>query len=213
MPAVLAATAGEAAGAGASLTKLSVTWVDEVVGSAAGVAGGAAGEAGFTLQGLATVPKSLTPQLGTTVQLTERALLNSGEVIPAGSRVTVVDNTMKVVRPDGSSFITNYANLQKALPGAGETEATTVIGRVKDLQNLGAGEKSLLDRLPNQGNPQANWQQNSGVLRQEMNLGLPIRDASPGDTAGQFLNAERNLLSNHGWTFDTKTNLWMPPKK
>jgi hypothetical protein len=36
MPAVLAATAGEAAGAGASLTKLSVTWVDEVVGSAAG---------------------------------------------------------------------------------------------------------------------------------------------------------------------------------
>ena len=78
----------------------------------------------------------------------------------------------------------------------------TVIGRVKDLQKLGPGEKSLLDRLPDLGSPKANWQQNSGVLRQEMNRGLPIRDASVGDTGGQFLNAERNLLRDRGWTFD-----------
>ena len=90
--------------------------------------------------------------------------------------------------------------------------ATTVIGRVKDLKGLGSGEKSLLDRLPNQGGPKANWQQNSGVLREEMGLGRPIRDASPGDTAGQFLNAERGLLRDRGWTFDSKTNYWMPPK-
>src|SRR6266545_6301868 len=37
------------------------------------------------------------------------------------------------------------------------TEATTVIGRVKDLKSLQAGEQSLLDRLPNLGNPKANW--------------------------------------------------------
>jgi len=59
-------------------------------------------------------------------------------------------------------------------------ENETVIGKVKDLapENLRDGESSLLDRLPDQGNPQANWQQNSGVLRQEMGKGLPIRDAS-----------------------------------
>jgi RHS repeat-associated protein len=91
-------------------------------------------------------------------------------------------------------------------------EATTVIGRVKDLKSLQAGEQSLLERLPNLGGPKANWTQNSGVLRQEMGRGLPIRDASPLDTTGQFLNAERNLLRDRGWTFDRATNYWMPPK-
>jgi hypothetical protein len=46
-----------------------------------------------------------------------------------------------------------------------------------------------------------------------MRLGKPIRDASPGDTAGQFLNAERGLLRDRGWTFDPKTNFWNPPAK
>lgn len=92
-------------------------------------------------------------------------------------------------------------------------EATTVIGRVKDLQNLGKGEQSLLDRLPNLGNPKANWAQNSGVLRSEMNRGLPIRDASPGDNEGVFLNAERNLLQDRGWNFDENRNMWNPPKQ
>ncbi|MBV1881333.1 MAG: hypothetical protein KUG82_06850 [Pseudomonadales bacterium] len=88
----------------------------------------------------------------------------------------------------------------------------TAIGRVKDLQKLNRGETSLLDRLPNQGSPKANWKQNSGVLRQEMGKGKPIRDASPGDTSGQFLNAERNLLESRGWSFDNSTNYWNPPK-
>jgi hypothetical protein len=100
-----------------------------------------------------------------------------------------------------------------AVGAAVTKEAMTVIGRVKDLKTLGAGEKSLLDRLPNLGNPKANWRQNAGVLRKEMRLGKPIRDASPGDTAEQFLNAERNLLRDRGWTFDPKTNYWSPPVK
>jgi len=87
----------------------------------------------------------------------------------------------------------------------------TVIGRTKDLKNLRAGERSLLDRLPNQGSPKANWKQNSGVLREEMRRGQPIRDASPGDVRGPFLNAERALLEDRGWTFNPGTNLWMPP--
>lgn len=44
-----------------------------------------------------------------------------------------------------------------------------------------------------------------------LNKGKPIRDASPGDTSGQFLNAERNLLRDRGWTFDSSTDFWNPP--
>ncbi len=89
---------------------------------------------------------------------------------------------------------------------------TTVIGRTKDLQSLAKGERSLLDRLrPDLGSPKANWARNSGVLREEMRRGLPIRDASPGDTGGAFLNAERALLRDRGWMFDPATNYWMPP--
>ena len=38
-----------------------------------------------------------------------------------------------------------------------------------------------------------------------------IRDASRGDTGGQFLNAERNLLQSRGWTFDPSPNMWISP--
>lgn len=92
------------------------------------------------------------------------------------------------------------------------SDATTAIGRVKDLQKLSPGEKSLLDKLPYRGDPKSNWQQNAGVLREEMRAGKPIRDASPGDTSGQFLEAERNLLKDRGWSFDSQTNHWLPPK-
>ena len=108
-------------------------------------------------------------------------------------------------------FVGAAANVARL--GRGVTNGTTVIGRVKDLKNLKPGERSLLDRLPDKGNPKENWKQNSGVLRQEMGRRKPIRDASPGDTSGQFLNAERNLLKDRGWSFDYKTNYWNPPKQ
>jgi len=90
---------------------------------------------------------------------------------------------------------------------------TTVIGRVKDLQNLKKWEQSLLNRLPDRGGAKANWKQNSGVVRQEISKGKPIRDASPGDIRGQFLNAERNLLRDRGWILDSRTNNWTPPNR
>lgn len=37
-----------------------------------------------------------------------------------------------------------------------------------------------------------------------------IRDASPGDNSGSFLNAERNLLENRGFRFDSQTSHWGP---
>jgi RHS repeat-associated protein len=92
----------------------------------------------------------------------------------------------------------------------------TVIGKLADLKSLGSGERTLLDRLPNLGNPRANWLQNSSVLRQELRIGQPIRDASV-DAAGRlinntgFLRAERNLLENQGWIYDSAKTFWFPP--
>ena len=96
----------------------------------------------------------------------------------------------------------------------------TVIGKVDDLapNNLRPGERTLLDKLPHQGNPRANWKQNSSVLRTEIRKNRPIRDASshlPDNhpkVRGSFLGAERNLLKNQGWTFDRSTGFWNPPK-
>jgi hypothetical protein len=62
-----------------------------------------------------------------------------------------------------------------------------------------------------------NWGQNSGVLRQEMGRGVPIRDRSVNPATGQlinntgFLRAERYLLQEHGWMFDPKAASWLPP--
>ena len=104
-------------------------------------------------------------------------------------------------------------NLQLAYEGASGSpvaaRATTVIGRFNkvsgEIDGIRAGENSLLKHLPNQGSPKANWAQNSGVLRQEMNKGFPIRDTAVNprtgelvDYPGSFLNAERNLLRDRG---------------
>ncbi len=91
---------------------------------------------------------------------------------------------------------------------------TVVIGKMEDLGELGAGERAL--DLPNRGSPKANWAQNSSRLRQAMNEGKPIRDASagplengaPANNTG-FLRAERELLQNHGWTYHD--GYWYPP--
>jgi hypothetical protein len=77
---------------------------------------------------------------------------------------------------------------------------------------LAQGERSLLDRLtPDLGSAKANWGRNSGVLREEMGRGLPIRDASLGDMGGKWLNAERAVLTERGWTFHSPSGMWMPP--
>jgi hypothetical protein len=90
-----------------------------------------------------------------------------------------------------------------------------VIGRMKDLTDdaIGEDEYTILDQLtPDLGEPQANWIRNSSVLRNEIRNGVTeIRDASPGDTGGQFLNAERLTLENKGWIYDAVTHLWKAP--
>jgi hypothetical protein len=145
------------------------------------------------------------------------AIAGSAHGISASSGGEICPPTSETI-PGGHLLYADAASTSPGGPGWDDEdepnftdERTTVIGRVKDLQNLGSGEASLLNRLPNRGSPRANWRQNAGVLRAEMRRGRPIRDASPGDNGGQFLNAERYLLQQRGWTFDPATNFWMPP--
>jgi hypothetical protein len=43
-------------------------------------------------------------------------------------------------------------------------------------------------------------------------FGVPIRDASPGNVGGMYLNAERNLLQSRGWNYKPSTGYWNPPE-
>jgi RHS repeat-associated protein len=109
------------------------------------------------------------------------------------------------------SAIRAAGSATRALPAA--PAQRLVIGRGADLAKpgaLGAGEFKLgwPSKLPDF---KAEWKLNSGFLREEMRNLRPIRDASPGDTGGIFLKAERSLLQSRGWTFDAATNLWLPP--
>lgn len=90
-------------------------------------------------------------------------------------------------------------------------KSNAVIGKLDDLKSVGKKEHTLLNKLPNKGSPKANWKQNSGVLRQEMSKGLPIRDASAYNysaTNTGFLRAERELLKAHGW--ELVKGFWIP---
>jgi len=86
------------------------------------------------------------------------------------------------------------------------------IGRLEDLKDI-PREQTLLDQLPNLGNPKANYYQNMSVLRKAVRDGFTIKDASwfrpdselaptllnPNRTVGQtFLGAERLLLRFRG---------------
>ncbi len=94
-----------------------------------------------------------------------------------------------------------------------------VIGKLADLQpsKLAPGDHTLLKHLPDLENAKANWMQNSSVLRTEMRKLAPIRDGSVDPITGRLLNntgflrAERNLLQNHGWTYNPVTQTWNPP--
>jgi RHS repeat-associated protein len=107
--------------------------------------------------------------------------------------------------------------LPKTRPGTGarlpDADKTVVIGRgdLKKRGVLGKDEQAL--DLPNQHDPRRNWKQNYGQLRAAMRNGKPIRDADPGNTAGEWLNAERFILKDRGWTFNKATGRHVPPGK
>ncbi|WP_330210751.1 two-partner secretion domain-containing protein [Pseudomonas sp. AM4(2022)] len=93
---------------------------------------------GAVLRGSATYVESKVVRANTTVQLSETVTLASGNILPKGSVVTVSDDAMKVVYPDGASEVGSYSKAFSQpllLPSAGVKgfgEASTLgIGRVE----------------------------------------------------------------------------------
>lgn len=88
-----------------------------------------------------------------------------------------------------------------------------MIGRLQDLEKpgvLGPGEFTL--QWSKRPSIKEEFKQNSRELRREMRNGRPIRDASPTDKEGIFLNFERDQLEYREWKYDADTTLWMPPR-
>ncbi len=153
-------------------------------------------------------------------------LLAAGQLallIP-GSGAVVGGVARFVLRPilrGAGKLVGRLPGLIRGATGPGTPTRILVIGRGEDLEAVGAlqpGEFTLLPKLtPNLGDPQLNWIRNSSQLRLTIRNGVTqIRDASPlfkyvPGEPGQFLNAERNLLRNLGWTYDETTYLWSAP--
>jgi hypothetical protein len=112
------------------------------------------------------------------------------------------------------------------------SERRLVIGQMKDLKrDLQPGEYTLLPWLKGKlDSPRAYWQRNASVLRASLRFGVTaVRDASPAYVRPQhllrngpvsidgekaffnFLDAERRLLENLGWTYDASTGEYSAP--
>ncbi|MBS7558470.1 hemagglutinin repeat-containing protein [Pseudomonas sp. RC4D1] len=88
----------------------------------------------FVLVDGAKYVESATIQANTTVKLSERVTLANGTVVPKGSVVTVSDDAMKIVYPDGTSELVSYAKVTSKpleLPATKETAKNLVSGETK----------------------------------------------------------------------------------
>lgn len=231
-PGASTASAGASAGAsaaaflyGAATGGISAAGISYGLGAVAGICPACAvgigiGFAAYTIYGLATGGAAAIGDSAGRIASgkgSEQDFETVGQLL-GGTAVAGFAGT-KLFRA-GQSLSTSPKPVPLTPPDArgGTSGQRTVIGKLKDLDNLRSGENTLLKHLPDQGSVRANWAQNSGVLRQEMSKGLPIRDASVNPATGQlrgypgsFLEAERNLLQSRGWTYNPSTTLWSPP--
>ena len=121
---------------------------------------------------------------------------------------SIVKGGVKVMLRYGGKELTELA-IENAVKGVDKVK---YIGQLEDLKSIPRSE-TLLEDLPNLGNPKSNYYQNMSVLRKAIKDGYTIKDASwfrpcselsptllnPNRTIRQsFLGAERNLLNNRG---------------
>jgi hypothetical protein len=141
--------------------------------------------------------------------------LNVGAGLNAGFEATGINGAAAAGEAIGSGDLGGgllAAGLELVPLGKLARGGRVVIGKLDDLGRLG-----VRPDLPNLGSPRANWRQNASALREAMRSGQPIMDASTDPRTGElinntgFLRAERELLQNRGWTYDSSTRLWSPP--
>ena len=168
--------------------------------------------------------KSTTTDLGLAT-LGVVATIAPGPVDGVAAGAKIAARTAKAgvkVADAGRQFIDGAAgagkNLTAAASGTAELGGLNLFKFTSDqsLRAKGWRDGDYFLYLPNQGTAKLNWAQNSSRLREAMRQGKPIYDSYI-DEAGNmiptpgFLNAERNLLKNRGWSFYPATGAWHPP--
>jgi len=164
------------------------------------------GSSPFGLLGDVAEKEMATTAASTTAAVTQQ--LTQGEIVANQAAASaVVDEAVGVTSSTAGtaqSGVTGGLNLYK-------------FGSSTSTASSGWSDGSYFLNLPDQGNAQNNWQQNSSALRAVMSEGNPIYDSYINPSTGQqiptsgFLNAERNLLENQGWTYNPTTGAYNPP--
>lgn len=83
------------------------------------------------------------------------------------------------------------------------------------LRNSGWRDGDFFLKNDWKGSVKETWKGNSSLLRNEMRNGNPIYDSYVDGSGnliptGGFLNMERNVLINRGWTFEGSSGAWVP---
>jgi RHS repeat-associated protein len=113
------------------------------------------------------------------------------------------------------SYLTDWSAADTTLGEGGLT--LFKFGDSTSTMAAGWSEGDYFLYLSNQGSYAANWAQNSSALRAAMAEGNPIFDSYIDAATGEqipttgFLNAERQLLENHGWTYVPQAGAYYPP--
>jgi hypothetical protein len=157
------------------------------------------GAPNFQLVDVPYLKSSPTVVQGAKVSLSADVPLANGSVIPAGSIVTVNGNAMKVVLPNGTSYIANYStSLQKLLPApTGSVNPTTTLYRavaqaeLKQIQATGtfeAGANSLSGKwFAETADHARQW----GNIMNGDNTSTIIKVQLPRNQADQLMRLER----------------------
>jgi hypothetical protein len=131
--------------------------------------------------------------------------MNAPLLYETGTRGVKYDPLASRFRIDSGQFVKTPMSDRSGL----------VIGRGKDLGDgvLSPGEYKLQwPETSGRLGMESEWKINETLLRQEMQRGNPIRDASSiADTEGPYLTQERKVLRNEGWTYDESTRYWKKP--
>ncbi|WP_248919412.1 hypothetical protein [Pseudomonas entomophila] len=160
------------------------------------------------LKGGATYVESKVIQANTTVQLSVAVTLAGGKVLPKGSVVTVADDTMKVVYPNGVSEIGSYGKAvgqPLALPGANGAKGIEIasgkfdylFGRVASNSHNAARSNQLALEMKRLGVP------DNAAGRQMLTEHLTLSAKAEGNVMSTF--------SNQYGKFEVRESLFMGP--
>ena len=143
--------------------------------------------------------------------------LASGENSPRPRKTSTPSGSDSNSGPAGAEAFSRA--LQEAINSAEQSARDNplrlVIGRTRALTRpgtIGPDEYTLVGRLPTKGLSEREIAYRaSSMFRAELRNVTQVRDATPGDFGGKYLNMERTILSRRGWIYDPATHIYYKP--